>query len=87
MTSTTLKSKSEPKIKKERKSRAIKPKVEGRKPSTKKKARPLEELEKTIEKIENSNEVSEPTIVKSNKFKEFKDKIISFLRGYFRNGV
>ncbi len=83
MTSTTLKSKSEPKIKKERKLRAIKPKVEGQKLSTRKKVRPLEELEKTIEKIENSNEVSEPTIVKSNKFKEFKDKIISFFKEVF----
>jgi hypothetical protein len=83
MTSTTLKSKSEPKIKKERKPRTIKPKLEGQKVSTKKKAKPLEELEKTIEKIENSNEVSEPTIVKSNKFKEFKDKIISFFKEVF----
>ena len=83
MTSTTLKSKSEPKIKKERKPRAIKPKVEGQKPSTRKKVRPLEELEKTIEKIENSNEVSKPTVVKSNKFKEFKDKIISFFKEVF----
>ena len=83
MTSTTLKSKSEPKIKKERKPRTIKPKVEGQKPSTRKKVRPLEELEKTIEKIENSNEVSKPTVVKSNKFKEFKDKIISFFKEVF----
>jgi predicted RNA-binding protein with PUA domain len=83
MTSTTLKSKSEPKIKKERKPRTIKPKLEGQKVSTKKKAKPLEELEKTIEKIKNSNEVSEPTIVKSNKFKEFKDKIISFFKEVF----
>jgi len=83
MTSTTLKSKSEPKIKKERKPRTIKLKLEGQKVSTKKKARPLEELEKTIEKIGNSNEVSEPTIVKSNKFKEFKDKIISFFKEVF----
>jgi hypothetical protein len=83
MTSTTLKSKSEPKIKKERKPRTIKLKLEGRKPSTRKKARPLEELEKTIEKIGNSNEVSEPTIVKSNKFKKFKDKIISFFKEVF----
>lgn len=83
MTSTILKSKSEPKIKKERKPRTIKPKLEGQKPSTRKKVRPLEELEKTIEKIENSSEVSEPTIVKSNKFKEFKDKIISFFKEVF----
>ena len=83
MTSTILKSKSEPKIKKERKPRTIKPKLEGQKVSTKKKAKPLEELEKTIEKMENSSEVSEPTIVKSNKFKEFKDKIISFFKEVF----
>ena len=81
MTSTTLKSKSEPKIKKERKPRAIKPKVEGRKPSTRKKARPLEELEKTIEKIENPTEPS--NITKPTKVQ----KLILSLRRYFGYGI
>ena len=38
---TTTKSKTETKIKKERKPRTIKPKVEGEKSTTKRKARPL----------------------------------------------
>ena len=76
MTSTTLKSKSEPKIKKERKPRAIKPKVEGQKLSTRKKVRPLEELEKTIEKIE--KHVEAPSTTKPTKIQ----KLILLLRRY-----
>jgi hypothetical protein len=76
MTSTTLKSKSEIKIKKERKPRTTKSKVEGEK-STTKKIGSFKELEKTIEKIE--NHTATPDTTKPTKIQ----KLILLLRRFF----
>jgi hypothetical protein len=77
MTSTTLKSKSETKIKKKRKPRTIKSKVEGEKSTTKRKIGSFKELEKTVEKIE--NHVTIPDETKPTKIQ----KLILLLRRFF----